>query len=211
MGLNGNKGTNYPYSYNDNGCVYNVEASCPALPQSEAKTADWGYNIEWNNTRPWRTLWKTDLSYILKSRKTLHGYRFAKAKVNNNFGLLIFPDDWDPANYEINNVNQDTFASYSANTISSSDWTNHFQNNGVVFLKANGYVNSNSQSSAGTVHSEDDGYYWTCDTDGRSNDAYCLYFNGAYLTGDVDFISVEKCRALNVRLAANVQYSALSY
>lgn len=109
--------------------------------------ADWGYNSISNGgdrINYWRTLTKEEWEYVLFTRHTLMGSRFAKAQVNEINGVVLFPDDWDNSNYMPNNPNLDN-SNYESNKINISLWTN-LERNGAVFLPAAGkrhYYNHN--------------------------------------------------------------------
>lgn len=101
--------------------------------------ADWGYNAisnGGNQERLWRTLSASEWEYVLFHRATPSGIRFAKAKVNNQKGIVILPDNWSSSNYSLNYTNSNQ-ADYASNTISESIWLNSFQSHGAVFLPNN--------------------------------------------------------------------------
>ena len=122
--------------------------------------ADWG----WHNciehgpsgnrvTDPphmWRTPTKAEWDYLLFTRN--ESYHFAKAaiQVNRNHpdpsyasiseinGLIIFPDGWNgatPGNYD------DMNADFPNSAMSQNTWKTTYENNGCVFLPADGYRN----------------------------------------------------------------------
>ena len=76
--------------------------------------ADWGvfnkiYNPSTKVVDPagtWYTMSKDEWLYLLETRTTLSGKRFAMAKVGDVNGLLIFPDDWNPTWYQTSNDNR---------------------------------------------------------------------------------------------------------
>ena len=101
--------------------------------------ADWGYNAisnGGNQERLWRTLSASEWEFVLFHRATPSGIRFAKAKVNNQKGIVILPDNWSSSNYSLNYTNSNQ-ADYTSNTISESIWLNSFQSHGAVFLPNN--------------------------------------------------------------------------
>ena len=104
---------------------------------------DWGENPIINGeNKPnfWRTLTSSEWSYILYTRSTLSGIRFARAIVNNVCGMIILPDNWNADTYVLNNTNEDRMShlSYNDNVITSDVWNNVFETNGAVFLPAAG-------------------------------------------------------------------------
>lgn len=129
----------------------------------ETGQADWGYNaIEngGNQTNQWRTLTMEEWTYVLETRNTTSGIRYAKAIVNNVKGLLILPDDWDASVHVLYSTNV-TSSSFESNVISVSDW-GVMEAHGAVFLPASGsrfdtmvygYSNPNNTSPYG--------YYWS--------------------------------------------------
>ena len=86
----------------------------------------------------WRTLTKTEWEYVLNTRTTTSGIRYAKATVNNVCGVIILPDNWNSETYALSNTNTGG-AAYTSNEISEADWNSSFETNGAVFLPAAGY------------------------------------------------------------------------
>ena len=105
--------------------------------------ADWGYNPILNGgniAHSWRTLEITEWVYLLYTRVTNSGVRFAKANVNNVNGVVLLPDDWEESNYPLNNTNKGN-ANYNTNMISSMQW-NALELQGAVFLPVEGNAGS---------------------------------------------------------------------
>lgn len=103
--------------------------------------ADWGYNAIYNGgniENQWRTLTTQEWSYVMNNRSTTSGMRYAKAKVNEVNGLIVFPDEWLDSIYDLNNINQSD-ADYDGNNLSESVWREVMQYNGAVFLPAAGH------------------------------------------------------------------------
>lgn len=137
--------------------------------------ADWGANAisnGGNETRLWRTLTKDEWTYLLQTRSTSSGMRFAKAEVVGKKGILLFPDNWDGTT-TINNADVEN-APYSDNEIQSQTWST-LQSEGIVFLPAAGSRDGISVSGMDTS-----GYYWSssCFNDFH---AYLLSFNNTSL------------------------------
>lgn len=137
--------------------------------------ADWGANAisnGGNETRLWRTLTKDEWTYLLQTRSTSSGMRFAKAEVVGKKGIILFPDDWNGTT-TINNADVEN-APYSDNEIQSQTWST-LQSEGIVFLPAAGSRDGISVSGMDTS-----GYYWssTCFNDFH---AYLLSFNNTSL------------------------------
>ena len=158
--------------------------------------ADWGYNAISNggNTEgQWRTLTNNEWNYVLYSRPTLSGIRYAKAKVNGVYGVILLPDNWLTSTYALSNTNSSA-ANYSTNIITAEDWANMFEANGAVFLPQTGYRNGTS------VIYLDYGRYWSSSYS-RQEASYGLCFNNNSLyMGDV-----HRALGQSVRLVLHVE------
>lgn len=103
----------------------------------ESGQADWGYNAISNGgnveNSGWRTVKGNEWSYLFNHRTTLSGIRYAKATVNGEYGVILFPDDWNADWYAVNNFNE-TAASYNSNIISGDVWESVFEAHGAVLL-----------------------------------------------------------------------------
>ena len=154
--------------------------------------ADWGvYNPVSNGDNQsglWRTLSRTDWDYIVNTRETSSGIRFARAKLNGVKGMLLLPDNWDDSLYPLNEVNQ-AGASYNSNEIALSSW-NLLETSGVVFLPTAGNRSGKSLSGVGVA-----GLYWTTTCHGVG-DAYCFRF----LNDNTDLSGCQKQYGNSVRL-----------
>ena len=98
--------------------------------------ADWGYNAivnGGNREHLWRTPSKEEWVYLFFVRNTASGVRFAKACVNGVNGLVLLPDNWKVATYQLNSVNV-TNIGYSNNVINLNDWQCVLEPAGAVFL-----------------------------------------------------------------------------
>ena len=131
--------------------------------------ADWGiYNsISNGGDQPnqWRTLTTNEWEYVFDTRTTSSGIRYAKANVNNVNGVILLPDDWNTAYYELNDTNTGN-TGYSSNSITFSDWS-ILEEHGAVFLPATGYRFGTSVRNVGSR-----GNYWSTS-----------YVNGTYACG----------------------------
>ena len=153
--------------------------------------ADWGCNsISNGGNQPdqWRTLTSNEWYYIAYTRTTPSGKRYAKACVNNVNGLILLPDNWATSYYTLNNTNTPG-ASFSSNTISSSQWAT-LEQHGAVFLPAAGFRNGATVNNVGG-----DGRYWTAVSNG-ANARYLFFQNSNFVT---DFSYYRYC-GLSVRL-----------
>ncbi len=139
--------------------------------------ADWGYNAisnGGNQEREWRTMTVDEWMYLIFSRNTASGYRFAKAKVNKMRGLLLFPDNWKSCTYALNAVN--IFKSnFNDNEITLNDWTEKLEPAGAIFLPfagvrtiegilmnmTNYYTSSAAVSDAWHVNFSDEGIFFS--------------------------------------------------
>ena len=146
-----------------------------------------------NQTRVWRTLTKDEWIYLLQTRNTSSGKRYAKAQVAGKNGIILLPDHWSTSTYTLHNTNSDN-ASFDSNVISSTDWST-MQSAGAVFLPAAG-------SRAGTTVSGTNasGYYWSSSC---NNDYYaCLLgFNNTALS---PYQNDYKYYGQSVRVVCNV-------
>ena len=134
--------------------------------------ADWGvYNpISNGGDEPnqWRTPTKNEWGYVFETRATDSGIRYAKAKVNDMNGVILLPDNWCTSYYDLSDT--DTMdASFSANTITASEWS-VLEQHGAVFLPATGYRFGTLVYNVGSH-----GYYWS------SSFVNGIYAYGVYL------------------------------
>ena len=93
------------------------------------------YNITNGDGSPWRTLSIDEWEYLFNKRSTTSGIRFAKGKVGETNGVILLPDNWIPAAFQLKDVNGGSFAS---NTVDLDTWKNAFEDNGAFFLPAAG-------------------------------------------------------------------------
>ena len=137
---------------------------------------DWGvynaiYNPQTNTTDApgtWRTLTKGEWEYLLNTRSTSSGVRYAKACVMGKNGLIIVPDNWSTSVYALQYTNT-VGADYMTNIINYTDWIK-MENVGCVFLPAAG---GRYWAWVGDVGSY--GYYWSA------------AYNNSYSAYDLDF------------------------
>ena len=135
---------------------------------------DWGNNMisnGGNTPNTWHTLTLHDWEYIIHTRSTTSGIRFAKAQVDEVNGLILLPDSWDSITYSLNRTNE-YFVYYNSNIITQSDWTNILESNGAVFLPAAGFRNGTDVRLVDSY-----GYYW-------STTPYSIYYARAILVKD---------------------------
>ena len=145
--------------------------------------ADWGNNSELQSAlgTGWRTLTSEEWSYLFNTRSastvggTSNG-RYAKARVNNVQGVILFPDTYTPPAgvTDPTGVNTTGNTGWNGNSYTVADWTK-MESAGCVFLPAAGYRTSSSVSFDGTI-----GFYWSATSYG-SNNAYDVNFNSGDL------------------------------
>ncbi len=163
---------------------------------------DWGvynaiYNTKTNQTDDpgtWRTLTKDEWVYLLETRITPSGVRYAKATVNGVPGVIVVPDNWATSIYTLYNINIKT-AIYASNVVNTDDWAK-MEDAGCVFLSAAGERDGQSVSCVGYR-----GSYWSA-TCYSSKHASLVFFNSEHLSS-IAFCSRYSCKS--VRLVKDVQ------
>ncbi len=168
--------TNLGYSTNTYGYGPSTDMTDPNLVGTSANY-DWGiynaiYNPKTNTTDPagtWRTPTSSELLYVIGTRTTCSGARFAKARVSGVNGLIIIPDNWNVNAYTLNDINVSN-AQFTSNTITSTQW-NVLETSGCVFLPASGGRNGTSIFNVGSY-----GGYWSA-TSSNSTNAISMFFN----------------------------------
>ena len=162
---------------------------------------DWGrynaiYNPQTNTTDApdtWHTLTKDEWVYLMNTRSTSSGIRYAKATVMGVEGLIIVPDNWSTSVYALKSTNTAN-ADYTTNIITYTDWAK-MENAGCVFLPAAGDRDGTSARNVGA------GYYWS-GTYYDSGKAYNLWVHPSYL--DPSTYS-NRYYGYSVRLVRDVQ------
>ena len=158
--------------------------------------ADWGYNAISNGGNAensgWRTLTDDEWSYVINTRSTASGIRWAQGTVNGVCGTILLPDNWTASIYTLNGING---GNYNSNTIIAADWANVLEVNGAVFLPAAGL------RGGIWIGNADGGYYWSASV-----------YNGDGFTGNVDFVGgllsvgcSNRNAGYSVRLIRNIQ------
>lgn len=156
-------------------------------------SADFTQTLINNDEAGWRTLTRDEWNYVLNTRSTTSGIRYAKATVNDVKGLILLPDTWTASTYALSNTNSSS-ASFDSNVISSSQWTT-LQDAGAVFLPAGGRRNGT------TFEETSDGYYWEYYTTAIAR-ALFITSSGMGVDGYYDSY---KYYGMSVRLARNVE------
>ena len=191
-----------PWSTSINSDYYYAYGSANYNLNDQTGQADWGYNAISNGgniVNQWRTLTEFEWNYVLNTRSTDSGKRYAKAIVNGVNGVILLPDNWSTSYYSLNCTNE-IGASFSNNVITSSQWNNSLQNHGAVFLPVAGYRYN------GTEYVED-GWagYWTATH--SNTGAYTLDFNDSNLVVRLYTRSAGE----SVRLVRDAQAPTHSY
>ena len=140
---------------------------------------DWGVYNQITTNGTWRTLTNKEWDHIFRVRNasTVNGTpnaRFAKARVNNVLGVVLFPDNYThPSGVEqptgINGVTDWNGYNYSTDEFAL------MQAAGAVFLPASGKRSRNEVTELNI------GHYWSVTSNNRST-AYDLTFNQDSLT-----------------------------
>lgn len=157
--------------------------------------ADWGiFNAISNGgarAGMWRTLTNSEWDYLLNSRSA--NKRYAKATINGQDGVVIFPDSFDGQGITINNANTYN-ADYSSNNY-SANW-DILESRGAVFLPKAGYRYKNN---SGIRFNQDHLYYWSS-IRATSEQAFALNFSDPNL-----IIQCGKAYGYSVRLVKDVE------
>ena len=139
--------------------------------------------VDWGATMGagWRTLTSDEWAYLLKTRSasTVNGTengRYAKAKVNDVGGVILFPDTYTHPDGVAapTGVNATDEYGWNGNSYTAEDWTK-METAGCVFLPAAGDRNGSSVFFPGTS-----GFYWSATPTGAGT-AYNVYFSSSYL------------------------------
>ena len=164
---------------------------------SDKLKSDWGTLAITNGGNVanygWCTLSKNEWVYLLNTRTTTSGVRYAKAKVNDVNGIIILPDEWKTTYHALTSPNTAT-ANYMTNEITSSDWTNDFEAHGAVFLPAAGY---RFQGQTSVTNAGFHGEYWSSSAKSKE-ECYYVDFNNTSL--DPEDYYQTRCYGHSVRL-----------
>ena len=143
---------------------------------------DWGEAAASSIGTGWRTLSSAEWTYLFNTRSassigTTVNARYAKAKVNNVQGMILFPDTYThPDDVTApTGINATDNTGWNGNDYSADDWTK-METAGAVFLPAAGGRNGTSVSSVGSC-----GFYWSSTANGAGN-AYRVYFDSGNMS-----------------------------
>ena len=168
-----------PWSTSTNNSDYYAYGSSTYNLYDLTGKADWGYNAISNGGNVenfWRTLKNEEWVYLIETRSTLYGIRYAKAKINNTNGLILLPDNWDNTTYELNSTNVG-YVPFDSNIISVNDWVNILEANGAVFLPGAGWRGGTGVDNNGVL------YYWSS-TYSNDNCGYDIYITDGEIVVD---------------------------
>ena len=159
--------------------------------------ADWGvYNAISNGGNQaglWRTLTREEWKYLIDTRTTSSGLRYAKACVNGVDGLILLPDDWNESYYPLGGTNE--YSTYfSVNTISLTEWST-IEAYGAVFLPVAGSRDGTTLYDVGLK-----GYYWSATA--YDNRSFYLGFHNEMMWPDYVY---SRCSGYSVRLVRPIQ------
>ena len=159
--------------------------------------------VDWGATMGagWRTLTSDEWAYLLKTRSasTVNGTengRYAKAKVNNVQGIILFPDTYTHPDGVAapTGVNATDEYGWEGNSYTAADWTK-MESAGCVFLPAAGCRYGSEMIGLGSY-----GYYGSATPDGADY-AYRVKFNSGSLE---PANSINRCLGCSVRLVQEV-------
>ena len=187
-----------PWSTSTNEAAYYAYGDYQYNLYDQTGQADWGCNAISiggdYESGGWRTLTQDEWDYVFNTRTTISGIRYAKASVNGVNGVILLPDDWSSGTFSLGNTNQGG-ASFSSNTITSSQWTT-LEDAGAVFLPAAGLRNVTPVNGVGSF-----GGYWSAS---YSSSTYAKFVQfGDYI--DTDSYAY-RCYGFSVRLVADCDH-----
>ena len=177
---------NYYTSYNAGAWDkfgWSTSATTYGMNTSTSSSTYSGDFVDWGATMGtgWFTLSKDEWTYLFNTRSasTVNGTangRYAKAKVNNVQGVILFPDTYThPGGVTApTGVNATDGTGWNGNSYTVADWTK-MESAGCVFLPAAGYRYGSSVDYAGS-----NGYYWSASPKSGTQ-AYFVKFNSGEL------------------------------
>ena len=174
------------FGWSTSATTYGMNTSTSSSTYS-GSFVDWGSNSDLQTAlgTGWFTLSSTESTYLFNTRSastvggTSNG-RYAKAKVNGVWGVILFPDTYthpDGVTAPVG-VNAAGDTGWNGNNYSSADWTK-MESAGCVFLPGAGYRDGESLVSTGIF-----GAYWSATSSGKASDysAYdFVYYYSGYL------------------------------
>ena len=186
---------------------WSTSATDYGMNTSENNSTYSGDFVDWGATMGtgWFTLTKDEWTYLLKNRSastvgdTENG-RYAKAKVNNVPGVILFPDTYTHPDGVTapTGVNATNNTGWNGNSYTVADWTK-MESAGCVFLPAAGYRDGSSVNDPGTY-----GYYWSATPDGTDYAYYMDFYSDNLNTANVN----SRRQGCSVRLVQEVAAAA---
>lgn len=180
--------------------------------------SDWGvYNPISNGGNQagiWRTLTRNEWQWILYNRNAsvINGVpnaRFAKARVNEVYGLILFPDTYShPSGVALPvgiNATEETIG-WNNNSYDITNWLK-MENEGAVFLPAAGYRRNGTSAYImdGIYQINSASIYWTASSCTISSDnsirARMVEINDDYM----GFVGLSRACGCSVRLVQDAQ------
>jgi hypothetical protein len=171
---------------------WSTSATTYGMNTSTTNSTYSGDFVDWGATMGtgWFMLSKDEWTYLFNTRsastvgETENG-RYAKAKVNDVQGVILFPDTYTHPDGVTapTGVNVTGNTGWNGNNYSSADWTK-MESAGCVFLPAAGYRSGSSVNGPGTY-----GYYWSATPNGtdyayyvgfRSDNLNPAYYDNRY-------------------------------
>ena len=132
----------------------------------------------------WFTLSNNEWGYLFNTRSastvnSVADARYAKGKVNNVYGIILFPDTYTHPDGVTNpvGINQVGDAGWNGNNYNATDW-GKMEAAGCVFLPATGYREGTSVSGSGSSCS----YRSSSRNTSTTDMVYYVYFTSSSLT-----------------------------
>lgn len=203
-----------PWSTSENVNDYCVKGN---ITNDLSGKADWGYNAisnGGNRENLWRTLTGMEWEYLLNKRNTPSGIRFVYAEINNVFGVIILPDNWDVSYFELKNPNGAGRISSMTNYIKEEEWVTSLEPYGAAFLPAAGERKGSKTGDFTKIgrYIEICGRYWSGSRGNNkhwSNDPNNIKFftftDGGGGSGTIASLAGQRSYGRSVRLVRNVQ------
>ncbi len=184
-----------PWSTSTNNSDYYAYGNWEYNLYDQTKQADWGYNAINNGGHQensgWRTLSQPEWDYVINTRNTISGIRWARAIVNSVEGVVILPDNWNSTIYVLDHTNGSN--SIGSDRISETDWDDILEANGAIFLPMAGFRSSNSYLPDGW---DPWSFYW-------SSSFYDQ--NECFETSGIRTSRYPRSEGLSVRLVRNAE------
>lgn len=168
-----------PWSTSTTYTNYHAYGNSTYSLSDQSGQADWGYNAisnGGNQENLWYTMTRNEWYYMIYTRLTSSGIRYAKATVNNISGVILLPDNWNSTYHALNNTNNSS-AAFSSNNIDAMTWRNDFESHGAVFLPTAGRrwgTNADDMNCC---------FYWSSTPYGQSS-AIGIFFSSSWISID---------------------------